>query len=295
MPDPARNRPGRPFIASIPFLTAWFCLVSPASPARAQKEPPPAVLQPAQVLFLGNQDYAWIGLAALSVIPAQLSFRGMDPVDTNALDRNDLWTMDQWAAGNYSPAAALMSDVVMAPLIGLPMAATALEALRGRQSWGSAISDGVIYAEAMAISSSLVLLVRSTQVHPRPYVYNRDAPASERLKFEASGSFYSGHSNAAFLSAVYFSYTFSLRNPESPYRGAVWAGSLGAAALVAGLRVAAGKHYQTDVLVGAAAGSFFGWVFPYLHKKRPGGSGDAGGFGISMNGSGPYPLLTWTF
>jgi membrane-associated phospholipid phosphatase len=295
MPDPARNRSNRPFIASIPLLTAWICLVSAAFPARAQTEPTPASGQPSRVLFLGNQDYAWIGLGVLSAVPAQLRFRAMKPADTGALDRNDLWGMDRWAAGNYSPAAALTSDFLIAPLIGLPMAATALEAMGGRQSWGSAFADGVIYAEALGISSSLVLLVRSTMVHPRPLVFNRDAPASERLKFEAAGSFYSGHSNAAFLSAVYFSYTYSLRNPGSEHQAAIWAGSLGAAALVAGLRVVAGKHYLSDVVVGAAAGSFFGWIFPYLHRKRSDGSGDTGGFGMSMGGLGPYPLLTWTF
>lgn len=289
---PAPTRPGS---AKFPFamLAALCCLVMPITPARAQTEPPSAG-QPSRVLFLGYQDYAWAGLGALSVIPAQLRFRAMKPVDTNALDRNDLWAVDRWAAGYYSPAASLTSDILVAPLVGLPMAATALEALRGRQSWGSAFADGVIFAEALSISSSLDLLVRSTAVHPRPYVYNRDVPASKRLESQAAGSFYSGHSNAAFLSAVYFSYTYSLRNPGSEYQGAIWTGSLGAAALVAGLRVMAGKHYLSDVVVGAAAGSFFGWVFPYMHRKRSDGGG-GGGFGMSMNGLGPYPLLTWTF
>ncbi|MEO6097538.1 MAG: phosphatase PAP2 family protein [Fibrobacteria bacterium] len=292
MPGPTRIGVAK---FSFALLPALCCIFVPFTHVFAQSERPSSSATPARVLYLGNQDYAWTGLGALSAIPAQLRFRAMDPVDTNALDRNHLWPMDRWAAGYYSPSAALTSDFLVAPLIGLPIAATALEALRGRQSWGSAFSDGVIFAEALVISSSLDLLVRSTAVHPRPFVYNRNTPASERLKSEAAGSFYSGHSNAAFLSAVYFSYTYSLRNPGSEHLGAVWAGTLGAAALVAGLRVTAGKHYLSDVAVGAAAGSFFGWVFPYMHKKRAGGSGDPGGLGLRLNGMGPYPLLTWTF
>jgi membrane-associated phospholipid phosphatase len=291
MTDPIRNRFAKTAFTLVPVSICLFAMAY--VPACAQAGSPTASGQPSRVLFLGYQDYAWAGLGALSVLPAQLRFRAMQPVDTNALDRNDIWAIDRWAVGYYSPASALASDILVAPLLGLPMAATALEALSGRQSWGAAVSDGVIFAEAMAISSSLDLLVRSTAVHPRPFVFNKDAPAADRLKSEAAGSFYSGHSNAAFLSAVYFSYTYSLRNPGSEYQGAIWAGSLGAAALVAGLRVAAGKHYLSDVVVGAAAGSFFGWVFPYLHKKHA--EGNEGGLGMRMNGLGPYPLLTWTF
>jgi membrane-associated phospholipid phosphatase len=120
----------------------------------------------------------------------------------------------------------------------------------------------------------------------------RDVPADERLSGEASGSFYSGHANGAFLSAVYFSYTYSLRHPDSGIKGWLWAGSLGAASVVGGLRIAAGKHYLSDVVVGAAAGSFFGWVFPYMHKRdRKAGMR----LGMAIGGSTPYPVVAWEF
>jgi len=253
-----------------------------------------APAQPSRVLGLGYQDIAWISAAVLTAIPAQLRYNRMTPADTGKLDRNDLWITDRWTAGMYSTKSALASDILIVPMVGLPMAATALEAYGGNQSWGAAVTDGVVFSEALALSSSLDLLVRSTQVHPRPLVYGKDVPAKERVSGEASGSFYSGHANAAFLSAVYFSYTYSLRNPDSRYQGALWAGSLGAATLVAGLRVAAGKHYLSDVVVGAAAGSFFGWVFPYMHRNKKAGGG-GGGLDVGMNGETPYPLLTWTF
>ena len=262
-----------PFVFPALLLSA---LASPADSHADQAEPAtvsgkPAAAEPARVLALGNQDFAWIAAAILTAIPAQLRYADMHHVDTSALDREkDLWAMDRWAAGLYSPKTALASDILVIPMVGLPMAATALEAWNGRQSWGAAFYDGVIFSEALALSSSLDLLVRSTQVHPRPLVYGKDVPANERLSGEASGSFYSGHANAAFLSAVYFSYTYSLRNPDSRYQGVVWAGSLG-----------------------AAAGSFFGWAFPYMHRKKAGGS--ALGLDVGMNAETPYPLLTWTF
>lgn len=279
------------------LISALACLSAPIprEPPRLQAEPPRLQAEPPRpgVLEAGYQDIGWVSAAVLLAIPTQIRYSGMSPADTGALDRGDLWAMDRWAAGLHSRKAALGSNLVHFPLLALPMAFTALDALQGRQTWGAAVTDGLVYAEAMFITSSLNLLVRSTGVHPRPLVYGRDVPASERLSPEASGSFYSGHANAAFLSAVYFSYTYSLRHPDSPYQAAIWAGSLGAAASVAGLRVAAGKHFLSDVAVGAAMGSFFGWVFPYMHRHRE--RGEAGGLGVEMNGSWPYPLLTFTF
>lgn len=266
-------------------------------PARARSGAdlrPPGPSGPGGALSLGKQDLFWISASILSAIPAQLLYLDMPAADTANLDRNrDLWIIDRWSAGTYSPAASLASDAVVLPLIALPMIATAWDSRAGRQTWGAVFADAVVYGEALSLSSSLDLLVRSARVHARPLVYGKDVPARERLSGEASGSFYSGHANGAFLSAVYFSYTYSLRHPGSEMQPWIWSGSLGAAALVAGLRVAAGKHYLSDVAVGAAAGSLFGWLFPWMHRK--GGSTGPAAVDMRLDGNGFQPVLTWTF
>jgi membrane-associated phospholipid phosphatase len=43
---------------------------------------------------------------------------------------------------------------------------------------------------------------------------------------------------------------------------------LGTAAAVGGLRIAAGKHFPTDILAGAAVGSLVGYLVPRLHLRR---------------------------
>ncbi len=251
--------------------------------------------RPSDIYSLSGRDYALVPVSLAIGIAGQLAYRGMTPADTGALDKQkDLWAMDRWAAGYHSHLADLSSDLAIYPLVCLPGLVSAWELAQGRQSWGGAIADAVVFTEAMSLSSGLDLWVRSLQVHPRPLVYDRKVPASERLSPEASGSFYSGHSNAAFLSAVYFAYSWTLRNPGSDKQGWVWAGSLGAASIVAGLRIGAGKHYLSDVLVGAAAGSFFGFAFPWLHRH----GGEGGGMpavGVGMAGPRPYPMLAWTF
>ena len=272
-------------------IAALSLLLSAGAPRPLAQEPAPG--RAATGLALGNQDIMWISASILSAIPAQLSYRAMAPVDTAALDKDrELWAMDRWAVFPYSSGLSLASDAAVAAMMILPMAVSAWDARQGSQAWSDAFADAVIFGEAIALSSSLDLYVRSLAVHPRPQVYDGNAPASKRLSAEASGSFYSGHASAAFLSAVYFSGTYSLRHPDSRYRSWIRAGSLGAAAIVSGLRVAAGKHYPSDVLAGAAIGSFFGWVFPYLHRRDAPGSAE---MGLRIDGNGPRPMITWRF
>ncbi len=284
-PDPAKPSAlaRKFFLALLPLA----CGVQAASTG-VPTAPSPGIVE------LGKQDYYWIPAVVVTAIPAQIRYSDMPITDTAALDKgHDLWAFDRWAAGMYSSKYALASDAFLVPLLALPIAATAWDSRQGRQTWGAAVSEGVVYGEALALSSSLDLLVRSMRLHPRPLVYNTDAPDKERLTGEASGSFYSGHANAAFLSAVYFSYTYSLRHPDSPAQGWIWAGSLAAASLEAGLRVAAGKHYLSDVAVGAAVGSLFGWGLPYLHRRGPGT--DRLGLAVGIGRDGAYPVLTLKF
>jgi membrane-associated phospholipid phosphatase len=269
-----------------PAILICALLASAPAPARAEKSPGPYVL--------GVQDYALVPLAAAFGIAGRIRYQGMTPVDTAMLDKQkDLWGMDRWAAGTHSRKAGLASDLAIYPLLALPMAVTVWESAQGRQTWDGAVADAVIYAEAMILSSGLDLVVRSLQIHARPLVYDSRLPADERLTGEASGSFYSGHSNGAFLSATYFSYTYSLRNPGSKAQPWIWAGTLGAASAIAGLRIAAGKHFLSDVLVGAAAGAGFGLLFPWLHRRERGGVTPEVGIGAS--GRQAYPVFSWRF
>lgn len=247
---------------------------------------------------LGWADAAWVPATAALNVWGQYRYFDMEPAIPSEHHRSDLWAMDRWAAGNYSAAAAHLSDGLILPLVTLPMALSAWDAYlhRGGASggWKVFLTEAAVYSEAMIFSSSLNLLVRSTQVHPRPYLYGSDAPKDALESGEASGSFYSGHANGAFAAATYLAYTYPLRHPEFKHKGALWAGALGTAATVAGLRVAAGKHFPSDIVVGAGAGVFFGWLFPRLHLKGPGGEKKAE-LRLRPAGEGVHPELVVRF
>ena len=67
--------------------------------------------------------------------------------------------------------------------------------------------------------------------------------------------------------ATTYSYLFALRHPNSSAKLPIWIGTHAIAATTAAMRVAAGKHFWSDVLVGAAIGSLTGFLVTYFHKN----------------------------
>lgn len=244
-------------------------------------------------LSLSWADAGWIGSALALGGLAQYRYHNMSRTDSSALDRDDLMFFDRWVAGRYSNAAAKTSDFLVAPFCLLPAAVSAWEAARGETSTRAAVADVVVLSEALILASSINLIVRSLQVHPRPYVYGTEAPRAVREEGQASGSWYSGHASASFLAATYFSFTYTQRHPEFKGDAWLWAGTLAAAAGVASLRVAAGRHFPSDIVVGAAAGAFFGWVVPRLHMDLP--EGGSVSMRLQPRPSTVYPLLVLKF
>ena len=116
----------------------------------------------------------------------------------------------------------------------------------------------LMFVEAFALQNALNQIVRSSQLWPRPFVYAEHGEGrikAESAKGEAYGSFYSGHASAAFTVAIFTGEWFSEIYPDSKYKPLVWASSFALASGVAALRVVAGKHYPTDVVVGALVGT----------------------------------------
>jgi membrane-associated phospholipid phosphatase len=129
----------------------------------------------------------------------------------------------------------------------------------------------LMFAQALALQSGINLMVRSLEFWPRPYIYAEDGAGARKAKkaeAEAYGSFFSGHTSAAFTVAVFTGEWFSEFYPESSYRGVVWVLALSAAGLEGVLRVAAGKHFWSDVAVGALLGTGGSLAVIQVHKKR---------------------------
>jgi membrane-associated phospholipid phosphatase len=123
---------------------------------------------------------------------------------------------------------------------------------------------GVVYGEALAGNLLLNGVVKLAARRRRPYTYglreSEDVQSRDR-----NVSFYSGHSSTAFTAAVAGSLLYAESTPDRAGRLVVWSSQLAFASATANLRVRAGKHYYSDVVVGALIGTGLGVLVPTLH------------------------------
>jgi membrane-associated phospholipid phosphatase len=195
------------------------------------------------------------------------------PDEAAVLDPAGLGALDRRAVGRWSPRAAAASDVLVWSLSAAPVGLMAVGP--GRNEAGPL---AVMYGETMLLSGGAVFALKRLVGRPRPFAYDPDPRIPDEVRRSASArrSFPSGHTAQAFAAAVFFASTFSRLQPDSSARGWVWGGCLGAAATTGWLRFAAGRHFPTDILAGAAIGAAAGWLVPAVHELDEGG-GPAGG------------------
>lgn len=248
------------------ILPLLLLLLSPSVRAESPELPPytPYSLNPAlDIPLIG------LGLVLKRHSGTALAETRETPVDIPSLRRSDLNPLDRWAAGNYSPTLSNVSGVIATAVSVAPFLFDGWDIYKGQQGWSSVLTDFILLQEALAISSSLVSYSKTLRIHPTPLVYGSSASESEKAARHNVSSWFSGHTTAAFTAAVFTGYTYGLKHPDSPLKPWVWGGSLALAAGVGSLRVAAGKHFPSDVLAAAAVGSLCGYLIPRLHL-RPG-------------------------
>jgi membrane-associated phospholipid phosphatase len=115
-----------------------------------------------------------------------------------------------------------------------------------------------VSVEAAAWNLGVTILAKALFNRNRPVLYTEDAIVA-RESLNSHRSMYSGHTSTAFVLAT--SYFLSMSHKKG--LGRYW--PLIAATGVGVMRVAAGKHFPTDVFVGAAVGSGTAIV---LHQIR---------------------------
>lgn len=187
-----------------------------------------------------------------SLVPARCRWCADDALDRHV--RSSL----VW--GDHDRADALSNyTAYLLPFAG----ATAAFYAAGDQN--AALVDDLIPVVEAAIASQLAVgVVKLSVGRQRPYAHaSPESPATS----EDNLSFPSGHTSFAFAIAT----SAGLVAHRRHYRGeaAVWAGGYTLAALSGYLRIAADKHYFTDVMTGAAIGALSGLFVPALTGSLP--------------------------
>jgi len=178
--------------------------------------------------------------------------------------------LDRWVTRQHLAGADAASNVLLYSLVALPFAADALDVGLNRQTWAGWAVDAVVIAEALLVNEAVNQLVKVTVQRPRPLLYDRPADDPAYGVADNHLSFYSGHTSKTFAAGMAWASTFTRRHPGSAWRFAAFGGAALAGGTVGLLRVLAGKHFVTDVAVGALMGTAIGLGVPWLHQRSAG-------------------------
>ncbi|MDB4986911.1 MAG: hypothetical protein JWN04_2089 [Myxococcaceae bacterium] len=249
----------------VPWLLALAALTNAwPSPARAQ--PTRAFHSHAQleVPLLVAAASAWI---ASDILQSKLAPRDCRWCSRNALDGQ----VRDAAVWSHPRAAAHASDALLFGVV--PLATFGGVALMaGHHPEANALAtDMLMLSEAVVLTADLTLLTKYVFGRQRPYAYAARVDHLDVARRPQDNlSFFSGHSSSTFSMAVAAGTIATLRGYEqAPW---VWAIGMPLAALTGYFRIAADKHYFTDVLTGALVGSAVGVLVPWLHTRMAGSS-----------------------
>lgn len=205
-----------------------------------------------------------IGTGALTMglsIMLQKKHQVVSKAAIEHLDPERLWKVDRWVINNYSHKAHQASNVLLFSSYALPLGFLAEQ--RSRDEFGLV---GLMTLEALLLNNGIGNLTKHLTRRVRPYVYNPNVPLSEKQKGNSDLSFFSGHTSN--VSCMYYM-TATMYNdfyPQSKGRPYVWATAAIVPAIQGYLRVRAGKHFVTDVVVGYLAGALVGILIPTIHR-----------------------------
>ena len=221
---------------------------------------------PYQVAFWPEVTGSVVLASASVLVPMLVIETPLDRPACGSCNAEGLFGLDRPVAGYHSETAQMASDYLITGILLAPLAyGVATPFGTEGDGWDGYATDTAVYLETMATSLVLTQIVKYVARRPRPLTYNPRVSSEDKAEYDSTLSFWSGHTNLAFTSAVAGAYTYQLRNPDGYGKYVVWGAGLSASVGVGLLRVSGGKHFWTDVIAGAAAGTAVGFLVPWLH------------------------------
>ncbi len=196
-------------------------------------------------------------LASETVFKASLagsSCRWCDPPGFDRAVRNAL----VWDNTRQAHVLSSVDAYVIAPVVGFGL----LILSDPDTSWARLIDDTVPVAETVAISQIVTQLVKFTVRRQRPYAHFGEPPPAPGI--DDNASFWSGHSVLGFSITASAGLIAHWRHYwTEPY---VWGAGIALSVSTEYLRIAADRHYLSDVLVGGFVGIGSGLLIPRLMR-----------------------------
>ncbi len=181
-----------------------------------------------------------------------------------SLSTSGIPRFDRWAADVYSEKAADASDLFFYGSMPLPVLMILVDGKMRKDAGKLAF----LYLEAMAVIGVLYSGSAYLTGRYRPYAYNPEAPMILRTRGGAKNSFFAGHVALVGTSTFFMAKVFSDYHPDSKVKWIPYAIASVATGATSYLRHRGGRHFPSDILIGAALGPLTGILIPHFHKNK---------------------------
>jgi hypothetical protein len=169
----------------------------------------------------------------------------------------DVWVRNELVWGDTRTASNLSEALMVALPVGTALAM--IFSARANGAGGREVAeDLLVVTEAVATATALMQVAKFTAARLRPNAW----AAGEATSAGSKMSFWAGHSSSSFAIAAGATQVARMRGRPS-WKWIAVATFTGAVA-ISWTRIAADRHWGTDVLVGAAVGTTTGLVIPLL-------------------------------
>lgn len=221
----------------------------------------PSPIQPVRYSMRSADAVALGGLGVLAVLPTivgtALPYAKCAPCDSSSL-----WGIDRVAVG---PLRRRVADISDGFLVLTTTGAGALVGLSRTGPGSAGWEDVAVLMEATEAAALITEWAKVLVARPRPMRYTAEAARYPEPEF--GRSFPSGHATFSFAAAAAAASILQRRHELHRYRGQVVLLFSGAA-VTSVLRVAAHRHFPTDIIAGAIIGTTVGWMVPRIHAAH---------------------------
>jgi membrane-associated phospholipid phosphatase len=291
---------GRPARWGISIALALLNLAS--LPAAAQTSPPSEPVDhfthdlslDLPVTFIAGSLWLGTQLLQVQIAPKDCRWCDRNPDGSDALNSFDKASRDALVWSDTRLANGISDGLGYAVSPAVSIGLTAFVASReGRL--GESSANTLVILESAFVAGIIAQVFKFTVGRERPFVHVLAAEEKKQtLKPRDNNvSFFSAHANFAFALAVSSGTVASIRG----YKGApwVWGSGIALASTIGYLRVAADKHYMSDVLLGAAVGSLVGFSVPFFFHRKSEPSEPTKMAPSAISAGASHVSFTWQF
>lgn len=181
-----------------------------------------------------------------------------------ALTKKDVNWFDRWGVRPYSKNTDNASYIPFYISMPLPLIVIAIDRKMRKDFYKLTF----LYVEAITTTGILYSSAAGYVNRLRPLVYSAETPLDKRTVSDSKKSFFAGHVALVATSTFFIARILADYYPDSRYK---WLYYGVAGIMTAGtgyMRQAAGEHFLSDIMLGAAVGTLSALLIPSLHQHK---------------------------